>query len=95
MAKYKTLIEETSYKEVRIKLPFYAYYHDEMKEIFVKITSNEFKRITFHQYGKCELFKCKPHSPHKGIADIWLENKSDWKQWQEAVRNAKSYLHSF
>ena len=29
------------------------------------------------------------------IASVWLENKSDWKQWQEALRNAKEIVKSF
>jgi hypothetical protein len=90
--KYKILLETKDYKEVEIILPFYAYYQGEMEKIFVKITAKDFKQITFHQYGKCELFKCNTHN---SIAAIWHDNKSDWKQWQEAVRNAKSYVQFF
>ena len=92
MKKYKILIEQRDYKEVEIELPFYAYYQGDMEEIFVKITAKEFKQITFHQYGKVEIFKSKTNNH---IASIWLENKSDWKQWQEALKNTKEIVKSF
>ena len=92
MKKYKILIEQRNYKEIEIELPFYAYYQGDMEEIFVKITAKEFKQITFHRYGKVEIFKSKTNNH---IASIWLENKSDWKQWNEALKNAKEIVKSF
>lgn len=92
MKKHKILIETKEYKEVEITLPLYAYYEGENSEIYVKITAKDFKQITFHQYGKCELFNTKTNNH---IASIWNENKSDLKQWQEAVRKAKKLLQSF
>ena len=92
MKKYKILIEQRDYKEVEIELPFYAYYQGDMEEIFVKITSKEFKQIILHQYGKVEIFKSKTNN---SIASIWHENKSDWKQWQEALKNAREIVKSF
>ena len=92
MKKYKILIEKKDYKEVEIELPFYAYYQGDMEEIFVEITAKEFKQITFHRYGKVEIFKSKTNN---SIASILHENKSDWKKWQEALRKAKEIVKSF
>jgi len=90
--KHKILVEVKDYKEVEVVFPFYAYYQDDSEEIFVKITRTEYKQITIKMTGECRLHK---HKTNNYIASCWLENKSDWKQWQEAVRNAKRYVQSF
>lgn len=90
--KYKILVEKKSYEEAEIEFPFYALFEEGIETVFVKITQKELKQITFYRYGKYELFKC-PTS--RSVSAIWYENKCDWKQWQEAVRSAKSYVQSF
>ena len=90
--KYKIIVEVKDYKEVEVDFPFYAYYQGEMEEIFVKITKNEFKQLTFKMTGEVKIIK---HKTNNYIPSCWLENKSDWKQWQEAVKSAKDYVQSF
>lgn len=90
--KCKILIEVKDYKVVEVVFPFYAYYQGDGEEIFVKITKNEFKQLIFKTTGEVRIIKYRANNY---IASIWLENKSDWKQWQDAVRSVKDYVKSF
>ena len=87
----KILLEKTEYEEVEVEFPFYSYLREDGIETYIKVDEKEFKRIVITEYGKMELFKCKSHN----LAEIWYDNPSDERTWNDALLSIKKYLSEF
>lgn len=85
----KVLLKTEEHKEIEIKLPFYSQIEGDDNVLYVKITDHFYQHIKIYNYNMIEIFKSKFRNVI--TAEIY-ENKCSWKQWQEAVRNAKDFV---
>jgi len=80
--------KEIKLEIVDLKFPIYSYIEESDCTIYTKLTRTKFEQIKVgHSEVTVTRFKCN----NKSIAEIWLNNKCDWKQFQEGVRRLNKY----
>lgn len=80
--------KEIKLEIVDLKFPIYSYIEESDCTIYTKLTRTKFEQI---KVGHSEVTVTSFKSNNKSIAEIWLNNKCDWKQFQEGVRRLNKY----
>jgi len=82
--------KEVLLETINVKFPIYSYIEEEDYTLYTKITSNMFYQI---RVGSIDVNISKFKKTNKIISEIWWNNKSDWKQFQEGKRLLKKYIN--
>lgn len=83
-------IEVAQQKEIEISVPYYANVQGEDDEVFVKITRDEFCKITISNYThEINIFKCKFTN---NLASIWHINACEKQVWDNALKYVRGTL---
>lgn len=87
------LIEITKQKEIEIPVPFYASVDGEDEITYVKVTREEFYKITItHFTNEVNFFKTKFCNI---LAIVWHNNECQREEWEEAVKYVKQKFNTF